>query len=95
MSRIEVRPRPDIDGYTAAHGKPPAPPPEIARDPGRLAVWQKDQDDRRSHDYGTVYEVRGCNHGKLYTCSRSTGASHSSTSSLCSGHDYPAGVSHW
>jgi hypothetical protein len=95
MSRVEVRPRPDIDGYAAVHGAAPAPPKDIAKDPGRLAVWQKEQDDRRSHDYGTVYEVRGCAHGKLYTCSRSVGASHSSQSSLCSGHDYPSGVSRW
>ena len=95
MNRVEVRPRSDIDGYTAVHGKPPAPPAEIAKDPARRAVWQKEQDERRSYNYGTVYEVRGCTHGKLYTCSRSTGASRSSTSSLCSGHDYPAGMSRW
>ena len=95
MNRVEVRPRPDIDGYTAVHGKAPAPPAEIAKDPGRLAVWQKDLDERRSHNYGTVYEVRGCSHGKLYTCSRSVGSSHSSTSSLCSGQNYPEGVSRW
>jgi hypothetical protein len=95
MNRVEVRPRTDIEGYTLVHGPRPAPPKDIANDPGRLAVWQKDQDERRSHDFGTMYEVRGCSHGKLYLCSRSVGASHGSQSSLCSGYSYPAGVSRW
>jgi hypothetical protein len=94
-NRVEVRTRPDIEGYTLVHGPRPAPPKEIASDPGRLAVWQKDQDERRSHNFGTIYEVRGCTHGKLYICSRSVSAGQGGQSSLCSGYDYPAGMSHW
>jgi hypothetical protein len=94
-TRVEIRTRNDPDQETLLSGKAPDPPKEIAHDPGRLAIWKKEQAERRSYNYGTIYEVRGCGHGKLYACSRSTGKSHGSTSSLCLGHDYPAGAKRW
>lgn len=90
--RVNVRPRNDVDVYTLVHGtsKPPA---DVARDPERLAVWQRQLDERRSHNYGDLFEVTGCGHDKFYTCSRSTGASHGATSSLCSGYAAPPATS--
>jgi len=49
----------------------PAPPPEIASDPGRLAVWSELEassyasDDHRA---GEIYEVRGCDTVAFFAC---------------------------
>lgn len=51
-------------------GPPKKPPPEIAADPARLALWQKQEDaSKKSWDKATrVWEVTGCNETQLYTC---------------------------
>jgi len=61
------------------------PPADVKADPGRLAKWKKDQDDkdrptREALDSFDVFEVSGCGHEQLVACKRpgkSTG---------CSGH---------
>jgi hypothetical protein len=94
--RVEVRKRSDlkatdVEGHSAA-GQPPA---EIAADPGRLQMWQKEQreKDDNENSYHTVVEARGCDHQVLYTCGHTTGKS--SKPWLCMERKYPQGVSKW
>jgi hypothetical protein len=52
-------------------GPPVEPPPEVARDAERLAIWRMNDDARRtSIARETYYVVRGCNEGHIYTCYR-------------------------
>ena len=50
---------------------PSNPPPEIAADPGKLAIWRRDDDERRADAAATVYIAKGCGQEKHYTCGRS------------------------
>jgi TPR repeat protein len=50
---------------------PQNPPPEIASDPGKLAVWRRDDEERRRDAAATVYIVKGCGQEKHYNCGRS------------------------
>jgi len=75
--RVVVRPRTDVDAYTATFGAVDSggPPADVKRDPERYALWQKQQ--REQHDAWnndrSVLEARGCDHEVLYTCSHPSG----------------------
>ncbi|MGH7285717.1 MAG: tetratricopeptide repeat protein [Polyangiaceae bacterium] len=50
---------------------PPAPPPpDVAADPGKLAVWKQEDQDRRESAAATVYVAKGCGQEKSYNCNR-------------------------
>jgi hypothetical protein len=94
--RVEVRKRTDlkatdVEGSFAAN----QPPAEVAADPGRLQMWQKEQREKDDNEngYHTVVEARGCDHQVLYTCGHTTGKS--SKPWLCMERKYPQGVSKW
>lgn len=94
--RIEVRRRPELKPYDVAHPRPPEPPADVRSDPGRLAMWQKNQEDTRdTQNRHKVLEARGCGQSRLYICD--TYATHSSTQSPigCSEIPYPSGVPRW
>ncbi len=66
--RVTVTPRKDLVGADLAV-RQEAPPKDIAADPGRLAVWQKEAARRRADYDGTsVIQARGCEHELLYVC---------------------------
>jgi hypothetical protein len=71
--RVEMIGRSDIKGSQLETHKPP--PKEIADDPGRYALWKKEDDQKRADEdsggnYGVdVYELRGCGKTALYKCS--------------------------
>ncbi|MEO8878133.1 MAG: tetratricopeptide repeat protein [Polyangiaceae bacterium] len=50
---------------------PSNPPPEVAADPGQLAIWRRDDQERRADAAATVYVAKGCGQEKHYTCGRS------------------------
>jgi hypothetical protein len=52
------------DRVTIAHAPPRRAPPEVAADPGRLAVWNDNEAKRSSH----YYVASGCGHESLYLC---------------------------
>jgi TPR repeat protein len=49
---------------------PQNPPPEIAADPGKLAIWRRDDDQRRQDAAATIYVAKGCGQEKHYNCGR-------------------------
>jgi len=68
--RTAVTERPDLQ-YTPL--SPEVPPPEVAADEARLAVWQQSREDREaSHRHGqsltTVFEVTGCEKREIVRC---------------------------
>ena len=87
--RIEMRERLDIKGSMFVDHAPP--PPEVASDPSRLAIWKKKEAERDSDadsggNYGVYYwQVRGCGHEDLYECSNKPRCSKVKK--------YPAGIS--
>jgi Sel1 repeat len=50
---------------------PSNPPPEIAADPGKLAVWRQGDEERRQDAAATIYIAKGCGLEKHYNCGRS------------------------
>jgi hypothetical protein len=84
MDRVEVRPRPDL--HPSDWSKPRRPPSEIASDPGRLKMWQDEQDKlRRYADSDPMFEVQGCGHHVLYDCGWATRGA----GALCRAHTNP------
>jgi hypothetical protein len=84
--KITVKPRDDLKIHDITFGPRPAPPSDVAKDPQRLAIWNaKEQKNEDSwNNSGNVYEVSGCDHDLVYTCSQAQ--THASTSSgiICS-----------
>jgi hypothetical protein len=93
IDRVEVRARPEL--HPSDWLKPRSPSSEVASDPGRLKMWQDEQDRLRAagDKYHSIYEARGCGHEALYECGRSSRGS--SKSVLCRERPYPPGVSQW
>lgn len=50
------------DRVTVTRGDGSAPPPDVAADPGRLAVW------RSAQENGPNFIARGCNQERRYSC---------------------------
>ena len=70
-SRIDIRTRSDIKPSYWDRLKPrPTPPPDVAADPDRLAVWNAKIDEPMNwtDDYYKVLEVHGCNQSLLVYC---------------------------
>jgi hypothetical protein len=68
-SSITVTERSDLDADEIEHGPPPKPPPEVAADPVRLDLWNKQH--QPIHTGHTIYQAEGCNHEVFYSCGRS------------------------
>jgi hypothetical protein len=70
IERPDIAPASVLDPMRTSH---PAPPPEVASDPGRLAKWQDDREAAlaaRKHMYDDyeIHEVSGCDHSQLMAC---------------------------
>jgi hypothetical protein len=91
--RVEVRPRPDL--HPSNWFKPRTPSAEIAADPGRLKMWQDQQEKLRTStdSYHWIYEARGCGHESLYECGRTSRGSSSGV--MCRAQAYAPGMSQW
>ena len=96
--RVEVRPRADLTASAVLWSKPAAPPPKVAADPERLAMFNKKQQERAAATDGSceVFEAKGCDTQVLYCCSyasqrRGNGAGQIS----CSKGTYPEGAARW
>lgn len=98
MERVQVRRRTDVKPYDLAFGRlgPSKPSDEVAADPGRLALWEKDEREKRSRWNSSfeVYEVRGCGHQVLYSCAHPTDTDGGTLVGQvsCSEGEYPAGA---
>jgi hypothetical protein len=96
--RVESRDRPDLRHSsfdTAPNTLTPKPPPDIAADPARLAMWQqRHQRDPTEFDRTTdVEEVRGCGKQAFYFCH---GGQRHSLQAKCAGvATVPSSISHW
>jgi hypothetical protein len=74
--RITAKVRKDINGYDLQWGPYvyKEPPADIKADPGRLAVWNSQQEEEKGRhnswwsDYKTI-EVSGCDFKVFYSCS--------------------------
>jgi hypothetical protein len=93
---LEARQRKDVRPYDLQHPTPPEPATEIAADPSRRAVWEREQREVRDrvNDRETVIEVRGCSHQKIYLCSRANTGSNSGNV-MCTDYDYPPTLAKW
>lgn len=60
---ITSKKRPDVD--VAQFEKAATPPPEVAADPARLAVWKSHQPGAWDVDF---FELEGCGHHVLWGC---------------------------
>ena len=75
--RVAVVPRPEVDVFTKMSGSAPAqPPPDVAADRGRLAVWNEDRAKSEAFYRARfkAYEVSGCGKSALYACSHPNGS---------------------
>jgi hypothetical protein len=71
-----VRPRPDVPPHTllTARRAQQQIPPDIAADPERLALWNKNHHETEASldQAGATYEVTGCGQTTMYVCSHPT-----------------------
>jgi hypothetical protein len=95
-NRVEVRARPDLHpSHWLSVAKPTR---EIAADPERLRMWQREQDRRVAYEDGhfSMYEARGCGHQALYECRRWSKSVNTLVSRVsCSERDYLPDVGKW
>lgn len=71
--RITVQRRDDIPPHVLlapGQSQQPAPPPEVAGDPERLALWQKLHGEQAAalDQAGTTYQVSGCGKSAMWVC---------------------------
>ncbi len=67
--RTTATDRPDLNAYDLNFGPSPAPPADVAADPGRLAEWKKqEQKLREGYNNSAIVQVRGCDHETYYSC---------------------------
>jgi hypothetical protein len=91
--RVTVKERPELKPSQVMYGGANArqPPKEIATDPGRLKIWQAEQDKTTASVDSSceMWEASGCDHAKLLCCRRPS--KHANRVS-CSSYDYPPGM---
>jgi hypothetical protein len=98
QERVQVRRRADVRPYDVAFGRlgPATPPDEVAADPGRKALWEKDEREkrRRWNSSFEVYEVRGCGHQVIQTCAHPVDLDGGTLVGQvdCTEGEYPAGA---
>jgi len=90
--RVEVRRRADVTRGQLR--KRPKPSAEIQADPGRLKMWEAEQERINKNIDGMcdIYEARGCGYQELLCCTRPP--KHMDRVS-CGTEDYADGVSKW
>jgi len=90
LDRVEVRARTDIKPSDVMYKAPP--PKDVAADPARLAMWQKQQNDNAQHDDSgySMMEAKGCDKTSLLRCHRMK-----SGDVMCMSAKYPDGVAKW
>jgi hypothetical protein len=68
--RVESRARPDLK--PSAFKKAKTPPPDVAADPGRLKMWNDQQEKALTASDGMdwIAEARGCGQQAFYSCTR-------------------------
>jgi hypothetical protein len=83
IERVTAKERTDISIYDRTFGKS-KPPTDVAKDPERLALWKKKEDESKRiwDNSGVVFEVRGCDAKQLYKCSRGGKSGRTSCSTL-------------
>jgi hypothetical protein len=76
IERVEARERPELKASSFKAKR--TPPADIAADPGRLAMWQKQEEASHtsSDGLGSIAEVRGCGKRAFYRCYRSSKQAH-------------------
>jgi hypothetical protein len=70
--RVSAHERSDVKPSDILLAHDEQPPPEVAADPQRLAMWRdrnRAQAERWDDDHG-VYEVQGCGAAGVYACGR-------------------------
>jgi hypothetical protein len=78
-SGVTARVRDDLGAYDVQFPTAVLPPPDIASEPARLAMWQTEQAQMRSrfNDRQRVYEVSGCNERWFASCANTKQKYHS------------------
>ena len=93
MDRVEARERSDLK--PSMFFPKLSPPTDIAADPGRLKMWQDEQDKQRAAadtSGDDVFEVRGCGKQVIIWCHRFT---KNMNRAMCTTKDYPPGMPKW
>jgi hypothetical protein len=89
--RIAVTERTDLKSYDLEVGEREAPPAEVARDPGRLAEWNKRQQKlEEGYKDDHILFVKGCDHETYYRCVTGTTTQHVQTI-VCMVPSHPPG----
>jgi hypothetical protein len=90
--RVEVRERSDLKPSMLRAQVPP--PPDVAADPARLAMWKAEEEtnNENADQMCDMLEARGCNQQSLVCCRRHTKRINEVS---CMTHQYANGVSRW
>ena len=90
--RVEVRERSDLTPSMLRAQVPP--PPDVAADPGRLAMWKaKEEESNENADQACdMFEARGCGKQSLVCCRRHSKRINETS---CMTLPYANGVSRW
>jgi hypothetical protein len=78
LDSVANKARPDVQA--ADFEKPATPPPEVASDPARLAVWKANQPQPWSVEF---FELTGCGHHVLWGCKLPSSKSSSGVLASC------------
>ena len=83
LDGITVTKRTDLSVHELTFGKS-KPPADIAKDPERLLIWKKNQDENKKKwdAMSNLFFLTGCNVKSFYTCSRNNKSGRNSCSSL-------------
>jgi serine/threonine protein kinase len=68
LERIAEHERPDLHSSDLASPPMATPPPDIAADPARLAVWKANQPKPVKDNGDDIIELEGCGHHILWAC---------------------------
>jgi hypothetical protein len=95
LDRVEVRERPELK--PSQFYKSPAPPADVAADPGRLQMWRNTQAENAANHskFESIVEARGCDKHVFYACSHPTSTSGNERWSCTEERDVPDGISKW
>jgi hypothetical protein len=90
--RVEVRERSDLKPSMLRAQVPP--PPDVAADSARLAIWKAEEEkNNKNADQGCdLFEARGCNQQSLVCCSRHAKRMNEAS---CMTRPYANGVARW
>jgi hypothetical protein len=78
LDSITSKERPDVNATEFEHAA--TPPPDVASDPARLAVWKSNQSQPWSVEF---YELTGCGHHVLWGCRLPSSKSSAGVHAFC------------